>query len=209
MTRTIHLMSIFVVAGILIGSLSVSSSVFATYDKEGHTDQSGQSSSNANLYVNSLSFDFSDISGLDSCDAHPAPCILLNPLDSSDLNEVFIADPALLNTRTLVAVNVNEKDNFPTNSTASEIKDIFEYPECYIVTLAKFNDINGVFIECNKIDDGIIDVTYSFTDPKDDDARDDDHEEDHGDDYKNNHWDNSDKKDSYKDMNYKNSHKDK
>ena len=182
MTKTIHLMSIFVIAGILIGSIAVSTSVFATYDKDEHSDQNGQSSSNANLYVNSLSFNFEDPSSLDSCDAILPPCILMNPLDSPDLNQVFIADPALLNTRTLVAVNVNEQDNFPTSD---EINDIFNFPECNIVTLANFNDINGVFIECNAIDIGVIDVTYSFTDPQDDDAQDDDQDDDHGDDQDN------------------------
>ena len=172
-------MSIFVIAGILIGSIAISTSVFATYDKDEHSDQNGQSSSNANLYVNSLSFNFEDTSSLDSCDAILPPCILMNPLDSPDLNQVFIADPALLNTRTLVAVNVNEQDNFPTSD---EINDIFNFPECNIVTLANFNDINGVFIECNAIDSGVIDVTYSFTDPQNDDAQDDDHDDDHSDD---------------------------
>ena len=56
MTKILYLLSIFVIAGILIGSIAVSTSVFATYDKESHSDQNGQSSSNANLYVNSLSF---------------------------------------------------------------------------------------------------------------------------------------------------------
>ncbi|MCE9652886.1 MAG: hypothetical protein K8Q89_07530 [Nitrosarchaeum sp.] len=189
MIKTMHLMSIFAIAGILIGSIAVSSSVFATYDKEGHSNQSGQSSSNANLYANSLSFDFGNMTGLDSCDAHAAPCVLMNPLGSDDLNEVFIADPALLNTRTLVTVNVNEQNNFPLGSTADGIADLFEYPECDIVTLAKFNDINGVFIECNKIDTGIIDVTYSFVDPRDDDSQDDYHGDDHSNDH-NDHGDN-------------------
>jgi len=189
MTKTIHLMSIFVIAGILIGSIAVSTSVFATYDKDEHSDQNGQSSSNANLYVNSLSFNFEDPSSLDSCDAILPPCILMNPLDSPDLNQVFIADPALLNTRTLVAVNVNEQDNFPTSD---EINDIFNFPECNIVTLANFNDINGVFIECNAIDIGVIDVTYSFTDPQDDDAQDDDQDDDHGDDQDDDHGDDQD-----------------
>ena len=62
-----------------------------------------------------MSFDFENTTGLDSCDAHLTPCVLMNPLDSDDLNQVFITDPALLNTRTLVAVNVNEHDNFPTS----------------------------------------------------------------------------------------------
>ncbi|HEY4681590.1 MAG TPA: hypothetical protein VIH04_10075 [Nitrosarchaeum sp.] len=189
MTKTIHLMSIFVIAGILIGSIAVSTSVFATYDKDEHSDQNGQSSSNANLYVNSLSFNFEDPSSLDSCDAILPPCILMNPLDSPDLNQVFIADPALLNTRTLVAVNVNEQDNFPTSD---EINDIFNFPECNIVTLANFNDINGVFIECNAIDIGVIDVTYSFTDPQDDDAQDDDQDDDHSDDQDDDHSDDQD-----------------
>jgi len=189
MTKTIHLMSIFVIAGILIGSIAVSTSVFATYDKDEHSDQNGQSSSNANLYVNSLSFNFEDQSSLDSCDAILPPCILMNPLDSPDLNQVFIADPALLNTRTLVAVNVNEQDNFPTSD---EINDIFNFPECNIVTLANFNDINGVFIECNAIDIGVIDVTYSFTDPQDDDAQDDDQDDDHSDDQDDDHSDDQD-----------------
>jgi len=189
MTKTIHLMSIFVIAGILIGSIAVSTSVFATYDKDEHSDQNGQSSSNANLYVNSLSFNFEDPSSLDSCDAILPPCILMNPLDSPDLNQVFIADPALLNTRTLVAVNVNEQDNFPTSD---EINDIFNFPECNIVTLANFNDINGVFIECNAIDIGVIDVTYSFTDPQDDDAQDDDQDDDHSDDQDDDHGDDQD-----------------
>jgi hypothetical protein len=191
MTRIIYITSIFVIAGILIGSIAVSSSVFATYDKEGHSDQNGQSSSNANLYANSLSFDFGNMTGLDSCDAHAAPCVLMNPLGSDDLNEVFIADPALLNTRTLVTVNVNEQNNFPTSSPDDGNRDLFEYPECNIVTLAKFNDINGVFIECNKIDAGIIDVTYSFVDPHDDDSRDDDHNDDH-DDHNDDHDDHND-----------------
>ena len=182
-------MSIFVIAGILIGSIAVSTSVFATYDKDEHSDQNGQSSSNANLYVNSLSFNFEDPSSLDSCDAILPPCILMNPLDSPDLNQVFIADPALLNTRTLVAVNVNEQDNFPTSD---EINDIFNFPECNIVTLANFNDINGVFIECNAIDIGVIDVTYSFTDPQDDDAQDDDQDDDHSDDQDDDHGDDQD-----------------
>src|SRR3989338_1971076 len=189
MTKTIHLMSIFVIAGILIGSIAVSTSVFATYDKDEHSDQNGQSSSNANLYVNSLSFNFEDPSSLDSCDAILPPCILMNPLDSPDLNQVFIADPALLNTRTLVAVNVYEQDNFPTSD---EINDIFNFPECNIVTLANFNDINGVFIECNAIDIGVIDVTYSFTDPQDDDAQDDDQDDDHSDDQDDDHSDDQD-----------------
>ena len=192
MTKTIHLMSIFVIAVILIGSIAVSTSVFATYDKDEHSDQNGQSSSNANLYANSLSFNFEDTSSLDSCDAHLPPCIMMNPLNSDDLNQVFIADPALLNTRTLVAVNVNEQDNFPTPDGAFN-SDIFNFPECTIVTLANFDDINGVFIECNAIDSGVIDVTYSFTDPQDDDAQDDDngddHNDDHGDD-QNNHQNN-------------------
>ena len=176
-TKVLHIVSIFVIAGILIGSIAVSTSVFATYDKGGHSDQNGQSSSNANLYANSLSFDFENMTGLDSCDAHPTPCVLLNPLSSDDLNQVFIADPALLNTRTLITVNVNEHNNFPTGSTAEGINDLFEYPECNIVTLANFNNVNGVFIECNKIDSGIIDVTYSFVDPHDDDSEDDDNDD--------------------------------
>lgn len=182
MTKILHIPSIFVIAGILIGSIAVSTSVFATYDKEEYSDNNGQSSSNANLYANSLSFDFENMTGLDSCDAHPVPCVLLNPLSSDDLNQVFIADHALLNTRTLITVNVNEHNNFPTGSTAEGINDLFEYPECNIVTLANFNDVNGVFIECNKIDSGIIDVTYSFVDPHDDDSEDDDHD-DHDDDH--------------------------
>lgn len=183
------LLSLFAIAGIVIVSTIVSTNVFATYDKEAHSDQNGLSSSNANLYVNSLEFDFNAPNSLDSCSVTLPPCILLNPLNSPDRNEVFIADPALLNTRTLITVNVNEQDNFPTNSTMSGINDIFAFPECYIVTLAKFNDINGVFIECNAIDNGIIDVTYSFIDPHDDDAKDDENDDEH-DDTKDNKHDN-------------------
>ena len=178
MTKTIHLMSIFVISGILIGSIAVSTSVFATYDKDEHSDQNGQSSSNANLYVNSLSFNYENISGLDSCDAHLPPCILINPSDPGNHDDIFIADPALLNTRTLIAVNVYEQNNFPT-----DIIDIVNFPECSTVTLANFNGINGVYIECNSIDTGIIDVTYSFTDPQDDDVQDDDHSDDQDNDH--------------------------
>lgn len=198
MTNMMHLLSIFVIAGILTGSIAVSTSVFATYDKEAHRDQNGLSSSNANLYVNSLEFDFNAPNTLDSCSVISPPCILLNPLNSPDRNEVFISDPALLNTRTLITVNVNEQDNFPTNSTISGINDIFAFPECYIVTLAKFNGINGVFIECNAIDNGIIDVTYSFIDPHDDDDKDYDHDDDKD----NDHDDKSDHgKSNYKSKN--------
>ena len=184
MTKILYLISIFVIAGILIGSIAVSTSVFATYDKESHSDQNGQSSSNANLYVNSLSFDYNQPNSLDSCTVISPPCILINPLNSDDQTEVFIADPALLNTRTLITVNVNEQNNFPTNSTLEGVHDIFTFPECYIATLANFNNDNGVFIECNAIDHGIIDVTYSFADPHDDDAEDDDHGDDNHDDHK-------------------------
>jgi len=184
MTKILYLLSIFVIAGILIGSMAVSTSVFATYDKESHSDKNGQSSSNANLYVNSLSFDYNRPNSLDSCAAISPPCILINPLNSDDQTEVFIEDPALLNTRTLITVNVNEQNNFPTNSTLEGVRDIFTFPECYIATLANFNNDNGVFIECNAIDHGIIDVTYSFTDPHDDDAEDDDHDDDNHDDHK-------------------------
>ena len=184
MTKILYLLSIFVIAGILIGSMAVSTSVFATYDKESHSDKNGQSSSNANLYVNSLSFDYNRPNSLDSCAAISPPCILINPLNSDDQTEVFIADPALLNTRTLITVNVNEQNNFPTNSTLEGVRDIFTFPECYIATLANFNNDNGVFIECNAIDHGIIDVTYSFTDPHDDDAEDDDYGDDNHDDHK-------------------------
>ena len=184
MTKILYLLSIFVIAGILIGSIAISTTVFATYDKESHSDQNGQSSSNANLYVNSLSFDYNRPNSLDSCTAISPPCILINPLNSDDQTEVFIADPALLNTRTLITVNVNEQNNFPTNSTLEGVRDIFTFPECYIATLANFNNDNGVFIECNAIDHGIIDVTYSFTDPHDDDAEDDDHGDDNHDDHK-------------------------
>lgn len=194
MTKMIHLLSIFVIAGILIGSIAVSTSVFATYDKEEHSDQNGQSSSNANLYVNSLSFDYNQPNSLDSCAAISPPCILINPLNSDDQNEVFIVDPTLLNTRTLITVNVNEQNNFPTNSTTEGISDIFAFPECYIVTLANFNDDNGIFIECNAIDSGIIDVTYSFTDPHDDDAEDDDHGDDNDHDSKSSDHKSSDHK---------------
>ena len=182
------------IAGILIGSIAVSTSVFATYDKEAHSDQNGQSSSNANLYVNSLSFDYNQPNILDSCAAISPPCILINPLNSDDQTEVFIADPALLNTRTLITVNVNEQNNFPTNSTSEGVHDIFTFPECYIVTLANFNDNNGVFIECNAIDSGIIDVTYSFADPHDDDAEDDDHGDDNNNDSKSSDSKSSDSK---------------
>lgn len=196
------LLSLFAIVGILIGSTAVSTSVFATYDKEAHRDQNGLSSSNANLYVNSLEFDFNAPHSLDSYSVILPPCILLNPLNSPDRNEVFIADPALLNTRTLITVNVNEQDNFPTNSTLSGIHDIFVFPECYIVTLANFNDINGVFIECNAIDNGIIDVTYSFIDPHDDDAKDDDHD-DHNDAKNDKHGDyNTDNRSDYEKSSY-------
>jgi hypothetical protein len=156
-----------VIAGILIGSITVSSSVFATHDKKGHGEENGQSSSNANIYVNSLSFDYENPDSLDSCSVIAPPCILLHPIDPDNEDAIFIADPALLNTRTIVAVNVNEQNNFPTSVT-----DILTFPECFTVTLANFNDVNGVYAECNSIESGIIDVTYSFTDPQDDDATD-------------------------------------
>ncbi len=178
MTNTIHLLSTFVIAGILIGSITVSSSVFATYDKSEHGEQNGQSSSNANIYVNSLSFDYEHPDSLDSCSVIAPPCILLYPIDPDNQDALFIADPALLNTRTLVAVNVNEQNNFPTS-----ISDILAFPECFTVTLANFNTVNGVYAECNSIERGIIDVTYSFTDPQDDDIHDDDHGDDHDDDH--------------------------
>ncbi len=189
MTKIIYLMSIFVIAGILIGSIAISTSVFATYDKAEH---SGQSSSNANLYVNSLSFNYTNTFSLDSCDVISPPCILINPDNPDNFDDIFIADPALLNTRTLIAVNVYEQNNFPT-----DINDIVNFPECSTVTLANFNGINGIYIECNSIDTGIIDVTYSFTDPQDDDTQDndhgDDHDNDHGDDHDNDHGDDHDK----------------
>lgn len=210
MTNTLHLMSIFVIAGILIGSVSISSSVFATYDKNEHHENGGQSSSNANLYVNSLSFNYENTTSLDSCDLITPPCILINPFDPDNHDDVFIADPALLNTRTLIAVNVYEQNNFPT-----DIDDIVNFPECTTVTLANINGINGIYIECNSIDAGIIDVTYSFTDPMDDDVQDDNHDGNHNDrddhdDY-NDHdydddYDNDDHDDNHYDK-YKNDNK--
>jgi len=168
MTNTTHLLSIFVISGILIGSITVSSSVFATYDKHEHSGQNGQSSSNANIYVNSLSFDYENPNTLDSCSVIAPPCILLHPIDPINTDAFFIADPALLNTRTLVDVDVYEQNNFPTTTI-----DIFDFPECIdILTLANFNGVNGVYIECNSIGSGIIDVTYSFTDPQNDDTED-------------------------------------
>jgi len=177
MIKTTSLMSIFVIAGILIGSIAVSSNVFASYDKRDYSDVDNKSSSNGNLYVNSLSFDFDNPDTLDSCDAILPPCILINPRNTADQDQIFIVDTALLNTRTLVAVNVNEHDNFPTSSPPQDF-DIFHFPECFTITLANFNGVNGVFLECNAIDSGIIDVTYSFTDPRNDDHEDDDHEDD-------------------------------
>ena len=177
MIKTTSLMSIFIIAGILIGSIAVSSNVFASYDKRDYSDVHDQSSSNANLYVNSLSFDFDHPDTLDSCDTILPPCILINPRNTADQDQIFIVDTALLNTRTLVAVNVNEHDNFPTSSPPQDF-DIFHFPECFTITLANFHDVNGVFLECNAIDSGIIDVTYSFTDPRDDDYEDSPHEDD-------------------------------
>ena len=182
-------MSIFVIAGILIGSIAVSTSVFATYDKAEHSGQSGQSSSNANLYVNSLSFNYTNTFSLDSCDVISPPCILINPDNPDNFDDIFIADSALLNTRTLIAVNVYEQNNFPT-----DINDIVNFPECSTVTLANFNGINGIYIECNSIDTGIIDVTYSFTDPQDDDTQDNDHGDDHDNDHGDDHDKNNKKK---------------
>jgi len=179
MTSITVLLPMFAISAILLGSISVGSGVFASndydswdddYDKkhDGKYDKhkkhshdkknKSEISPDSRIYVNSLSFEFDKPELHDSCDAISPPCILIDPLNME--NEVFIADPELQTTRTLIQVNVHEQDNFPTT-----VDDIFEFPECFIVTLANFNDINGVLIECGFIESGIIDVTYSFIGP--------------------------------------------
>ena len=156
MTTKTQIMSIFAITGILVGSIAISSTVFADYGSDSYKKKSD---SNANLYVNSMSFDFNMPLEYDSCDAHAPPCVMIDPLNME--NEFFIADPILQSTKTLIAVNVHEHDHFPT-----EIHDIFEYPECFIVTLANIDGINGILVECDNINDRLIDVTYSFTEPQ-------------------------------------------
>ena len=169
MTSVTLLLSIFAISAILLGSISVGSGVFATndydswgddhddkHDKHSHDKKNkSKDSSDSRIYVNSLSFEFDKPELHDSCNVISPPCILIDPLNMD--NEVFISDPELQTTRTLIQVNVHEQNNFPTTAD-----DIFEFPECFIVTLANFDGVNGVLIECGFIESGIIDVTYSF-----------------------------------------------
>ena len=42
------------------------------------------------------------------------PCVLINPFnDEQNMETIFVADPELKTTRTVVTINVFEKDNFP------------------------------------------------------------------------------------------------
>jgi len=180
MTSKTFVLSIFALTAILIGSLSIGNSVFATgdyrswdndhedkYDKYSHHGKNkSNDSADSRFYVNSLSFDRTIPNGLDSCDAHDAPCILINPFNAAgNMETIFIADPELKNTRTVVTVNVFEKDNFPTIED-----DIITFPECFEIGVAAFNAptsssdlVNGVILDCTSTDAGEFDVSYSFT----------------------------------------------
>jgi hypothetical protein len=183
MTSKTFVLSIFAITAILVGSISVGNSVFATgnyyswddnhenkynkYDKQSHQGKNkSNNSSDPRFYVNSLSFDRTMPNGLDSCDAHDAPCILINPFNTGgNMETIFIADPELKNTRTVVTVNVFEKDNFPTTEN-----DILTFPECFEIGVATFNVpssstnlVNGVILDCTSTDTGAFDVSYSFT----------------------------------------------
>ena len=172
MTKTTTILSTLVISGILIGTISIGSISFADED---HDSYNNSEKPDSRMYVNSLSFEFNEPDLHDSCNVKEPPCILIDPLDMD--NEIFIADPELKNTRTLIQVNVHEQDNFPT-----DVDDIFEFPECFIVTLANFNGINGILVECGFIDTGIIDVTYSFTGPNQNFSESDDDDDDDDDD---------------------------
>lgn len=156
------------ITAIFIGSITMGSTSFAA-----------ETIPDSRIYVNSLSFDVFEPNTLDSCSNitdNPDPCIIINPRNTNDFppTEFFISDKELKNTRTLISVNVHEKDNFPApvvNDDPADM-DLFLFPECRIVTLANFGGVDGVFVECNEIGivdnednliSNVIDVTYSFT----------------------------------------------
>jgi len=121
------------------------------------------------LYVNSLSFNMTDLTILDSCGESitNSPCILVDPLEMGP-QSIFIADPALTSTRTVITVTIIEKDNFDPD-------DVFNPPHCdpQSMAITTIDNIHGVYLECNNITEDdfevgtirIFDVTYSFIVP--------------------------------------------
>jgi len=122
------------------------------------------------IYVNTLSYNNADLTILNSCDSLPTsvPCILVDPRGEGQ-EEIFIADPALQSTRTVVSVTIIEKDEFnPDIESTPHCLD--QYRAITSFTVSTFNGVHGVFLFCDNITEAdvgekIFDITYSFIEP--------------------------------------------
>ena len=184
MPKTILIVAIFAITAILIGSLSVDPTVFADGKKHHHhKDKHGHDIvPDSRIYVNSLTLDplggsddkcvITD-DGMSRLIQNP-PCFIIDPFQDGSREPIFIADPALQITQTLIQVNVHEKDNFPTT-----LSDIQNFPDCDLTTPtpANINGINGILIECDLITATpgfLIDLVYLFIGPNQNFTEDDD-----------------------------------
>jgi hypothetical protein len=124
------------------------------------------------IYVNTLSYNNTDFTLLDSCDnlTDSLPCLKIDPFTSGSDFEIFIADPALQSTRTAILVTILEQNEFHQNQP----DDVYSSP--YVVdafsgvtsiTVSTFNDVRGVFVTFDRVSfedvgEKIFDITYTF-----------------------------------------------
>lgn len=124
------------------------------------------------LYVNSLSYNNNDLTILDSCGVQTPsiPCLLVDPRGQGQ-EEIFIADPALKSTRTVITVTIIEKDEFQ-GDIDSPPHCIEQFTAITSFEILPFGDIHGVFQFCDNVsfdalgEEKIFDITYSFIEPR-------------------------------------------